>query len=334
MKNQKLPYVCKWMSMSQEQVLDKFQGFKNAYTDGEGNKRFVYIQGDRSDKVLLVAHADTVWQHPIKMDIHDGIVFSSQRFLSYDVKYNKYTSTKIGIGIGADDRAGCAIVWKLRNLGHSILITSGEEDGCKGSKWIINSPYWEEEINLKHQFAVQFDRRGLNDAVFYNIGTKKFVDYIKQETGYKPQSGFSTDIKHLCKNICGVNLSVGYYSEHQPDERLVIDQWQNTLSTAYSWLKKPNLPRFDLDKSDLFSINYNTSNNYGYGYPHYDEDYEQSWHNSTIVTPVKIIDQSKEVDISTATDYGPIVCPHCNHRLTQDEWFSLMFICPGCKQEI
>jgi hypothetical protein len=47
--------------MSRDSVLDKFMNLKGAYTDGLGQERFVYVEGDRDDRVLLVAHADTVW---------------------------------------------------------------------------------------------------------------------------------------------------------------------------------------------------------------------------------------------------------------------------------
>jgi hypothetical protein len=56
-------------------------------------------------------------------------------------------------GIGADDRAGCAILWLLKDLGHSLLITDGEEKGGIGSKWLMNDTEnadIAEEINTEH----------------------------------------------------------------------------------------------------------------------------------------------------------------------------------------
>src|SRR5688572_12489818 len=163
-KTDRLPGVCKWMRMTQDQVLDKFYGLPKAYSDGEGQKRFVYIPGTRDDRVLLVAHADTVWgNYKINIGYHDGILFSLDRENKYEID-GKYSGKiiKHGRGIGADDRAGCGIVWHLRELGHSILITSGEEKGCIGSRYIMNNPWWKDELS-KHNFAVQFDRRGQKD---------------------------------------------------------------------------------------------------------------------------------------------------------------------------
>ena len=41
-----------------------------------------------------------------------------------------YRSGVYDEGIGADDRAGCAILWLLKDSGHSLLVTNGEEIGC------------------------------------------------------------------------------------------------------------------------------------------------------------------------------------------------------------
>ncbi len=267
--NRRLPKVAHWLTMSQDQVLDKFMILPHAYQDGQGQNRFVYVPGSRSDRVLLVAHADTVWgQLPINVGYADGILFSKNRLKEF--KYiNKWNTeiTKYGVGLGADDRAGCAIVWELRKLGHSILITSGEEEGCIASKRLIADDYWSKLINTRHSFAVQFDRRGFNDIVFYNVGTKKFAQYVKENTGYKPVSGNSTDIKILCKDICGVNMSCGYHDEHNSGEKLVIDQWMNTLQTAKNWLSQPKIETFPLDPTDKFEITYpTTTTNYGQSY--------------------------------------------------------------------
>ena len=56
----------KFLSMSvksSDEVIDTFANLPNAiYKQGKKpNERFVYIPGTRDDKVLLIAHADTVW---------------------------------------------------------------------------------------------------------------------------------------------------------------------------------------------------------------------------------------------------------------------------------
>ena len=44
-----------------------------------------------------------------------------------------YSSGDDLCGIGADDRAGCAMLWLLRDSGHSLLILDGEEHGQVGA---------------------------------------------------------------------------------------------------------------------------------------------------------------------------------------------------------
>ncbi len=68
----RLPWVTKFLKMNADQVHDKFMNLPGAYTDGEKNERFTYIEGTRSDRVLIVAHADTVWGNlAIKVDYHN-----------------------------------------------------------------------------------------------------------------------------------------------------------------------------------------------------------------------------------------------------------------------
>jgi hypothetical protein len=180
----RLPSVAKWLTMSQNDVLDKFMNLPNAFTDGTTKKqnRFVFVPGTRDDRVLLVAHADTVWlDNPIRLGYFNNIL---------------------------------------------------------GSKWIMGDKAWRKNINTTHSFIVQFDRHGHKDIVFYDKGTKAFVEYTKEQTGFTPAQGSYTDIRELCYNICGVNISVGYHDEHRPEEKLVVDQFMNTLQTAKYWLSE------------------------------------------------------------------------------------------------
>ena len=64
------------------------------------------MPGERKDAATLMAHADThfrsVGKH--KMVCKDDNIRSAQK----------------GVGIDADDRAGCAILWLLKDLGHNL----------------------------------------------------------------------------------------------------------------------------------------------------------------------------------------------------------------------
>lgn len=223
-------------------ILERFSELEGSVRRGEGKEQFVYIGGKRENRVLLVAHADTVW------DEDDVNVKVNASLSDHTVKYNNgiFSSGTPGVGIGADDRAGCAILWLLKDLGHSLLITNGEEQGGLGSNWLMD--YNEdiaEEINYSHQFAVQFDRRNSSDYKCYTVGTYDFCDYLDRETGYSEPDPYSyTDIVSLCRRITGVNLSIGYYDEHSENERLVVSEWLHTLEKSRRWLAKDHLPLF------------------------------------------------------------------------------------------
>ena len=233
-----------------DEIFGRFQEIPGALTYGAGRRRSLYIEGKRhpaSGRVLLVAHADTAWdmtfgdvaglplvRRPPR--IEDGVVRSA------DPEH----------GIGADDRAGLAILWLLRHSGHSILITDLEEQGCLGSRDLREKePELLRRINRDHAFAIQFDRCGGRDFKCYEVGTAGFRTYLKRVTGYtEPDRRSSTDIRVLCDPVdgtlrmCGVNLSVGYYDEHTTEERLVLDEWFHTLNLARAWLAKAQLPAF------------------------------------------------------------------------------------------
>lgn len=200
-------------------------------------QRFVYIQGTRSDRVVLVAHADTV------RDEEYGNIKNNYPKLSID---NGIVTNTRGDILGADDRAGCAILWQLRQLGHSLLIIDGEEQSCIGSKWLkAEFPHIAKELN-QHQFMLQFDRCNGNDFKCYEVGNDAFRKYIQKQTNYSEPDRFAyTDICILCEKICGANLSIGYYLEHTRNEYLVLDEWLQTLLLMQQMLSA-KLPRFEL----------------------------------------------------------------------------------------
>ena len=225
------------------QVLLRFAKLTGAQRRGVGLEQFVYIPGSRRDRVVLVAHADTVWDEarskagPVASSVlcTDGVLCSG--------------STDVGIGV--DDRAGCAILWLLRSLGHSLLITSGEECGLKGSEWLMSENHdVAESLNDTHQFMVQFDRQNAREYKCYCVGSDEFRQYVEDNTGYtEPDKCNRTDIVKLCRKIPGVNLSIGYYEPHDLTASLNVKQWSDTLNMCRKWLSKSGLPKFELSPS-------------------------------------------------------------------------------------
>ena len=208
-----------------DEVFDKFMELEGArYYTHYDNPDCVYVPGKRKDRVLLVAHADTVSTVPGKHSVifEDGI----------------YRGGENDYGIGAYDRAGCAILWLLKDSGHSLLVTNDEEIGSLGAHNIkdIHKDLFD-EIN-EHQYILEFDRRNASDYKVYNIPvTDEFKSFIEGSTGYtEADKRSSTDISILCGKICGANLSVGYRNEFQLKEILVFSEWSNTLNIARKFL--------------------------------------------------------------------------------------------------
>lgn len=182
----------------------------------------VYIPGTRKDRVLLVAHYDTVWgSSNIRLEQWGTHLVSAQP----------------KVGIGADDRAGIAALWALRDCGHSLLIVPEEESGCQGSNAIV-------EFHLdrfdKERFALQFDRRGSRDIVVYDCANEKFNGFMRiNMQGYTIAEGSFSDISVLCPamRIAGANLSIGFEHEHSADEQLDVLDWYRTVETVKGLLK-------------------------------------------------------------------------------------------------
>ena len=211
-------------------VMKLFESLPGAIAHYDGGKRnFVYVPGTRKDRVLLVAHADTVW---------DEDETAKQ---SVELSCGQIRGQNKSCGIGADDRAGCAMLWLLRDSGHSLLIPDGEEYGGIGSGHLMESyPELAKEIN-DHCYAIQLDRRNATDYKVYNLRVSKdFTKFIEKNTGYSiPDSGSATDIINLCKKICGANLSVGYRNEHTSNEHIIVDDWYNTLIKVEKMITPP-----------------------------------------------------------------------------------------------
>ena len=236
-KSEEQQVLEKFLSMSvksSDEVFDAFKEIEGAKLYGNKPlKRFIYIPGNRDDRVLLVAHADTVWDNNWQPNLND--LPQKIRF-----RYNAYMNEnkEADCGIGADDRAGCAILYLLKNSGHSLLILDGEEHGQVGANFLKNEyPELFNEIN-NHQYMFQFDRRNNNEFKCYNIPvTNSFkLDIAKNLRYWNAGKSSTTDIAVLCKDICGANLSVGYYNEHTRNECLIYTEWLKTYKKVSKFL--------------------------------------------------------------------------------------------------
>ena len=220
-------------------VLEKFAALPRASARLEGDKYdFVYIHGTRDDSVLLIAHADTVWDSPY--DVKKRVI-KRERRPKIGCENGVYFSEDPSCGIGADDRAGCAILWLLRESGHSLLITDGEERGELACKYMkVKYPDTFDLVN-SNAYMIQADRKNASDYKCYDIPvTDEFRSFVEKNTGFTDAGrSAATDIVVLCDKICGVNLSVGYHDEHTPNETLVFNEWYNSLCVIENLITPP-----------------------------------------------------------------------------------------------
>lgn len=193
--------------------------------DEVGNILYIYATKPDSLPVLLIAHTDTVHDHP-------------PRDIYYDELDGAYMAQN---GLGADDRAGIFAILELININCcDALFTSYEEKESLGAKKFINDYHTNPGYNL----LLQLDCPGENKAMFYDNRADEFQNYIL-EHGYVPADGKASDIKVIAPawGVNAVNLSTGYYNHHKRYEQLNLEHLNNNIVRVNSILSKP-IPEF------------------------------------------------------------------------------------------
>lgn len=231
----------RFMEATEGEIIQLFSGLSGAkqysYLPG---RPIIFVPGTRKDRVLLVAHYDTVWMSGERGKPEERVE-QVRKVKQYGMLLQSGLS---GTGIGADDRLGVLALWACRKEGHSLLLVPDEEIGCLGSGKVADSY---PEILKNHQFMLQFDRRGAYDLVFYNYFNEEFLKFLRGAYhGYSRGYGSCTDIVKLipASGICGVNISIGFHSEHAPSERVDILDYIRTIHYTKELLRRENLPSF------------------------------------------------------------------------------------------
>lgn len=225
-------------------------------------RKFILVRGDAP--VMLVAHLDTVHKQPVK-DIcisADGNILMSPQ------------------GIGGDDRCGVyALItaYELADKKPWLLFTCDEEIGGVGAEFfctIHRAHKFPPELD-ELKFIVEIDRRGANDAVYYNCNNPAFEEYISSK-GFETARGSFSDISLVAPQlgIAAVNLSSGYYNAHTQHEYInraeleaVIEKVCEMVADAalddfpkYEYIEKPStFKRFSwgsLDSWDYYDSLY------------------------------------------------------------------------------
>ena len=222
-----------------DEIFERFESIPGAIC-GKGDmplQRYVCIPGTRKSKIVLVAHADTVWDEAYGRSATTEIQFADGIFKSVNPT----------CGLGADDRAGCAMLWALRNSGHTILLVNGEENGKHGANFLRDSnPKLFRFLN-SHQFMIELDYIGTNTGVYNQVDfTKRFRNYISKNLGFHDDGGKGgCDLQILCHKICGVNVGIGYHNPHKAEEYLSLDEWENAFANVVKFLEMQH-PKFPI----------------------------------------------------------------------------------------
>ena len=198
--------------------------------------KFILVKGDAP--IMLVAHLDTVHKIPVKFickSKNNNILMSPQ-------------------GIGGDDRCG---VYALVNCYKDavkkpwLLFTCDEEIGGVGATAFADAhaikqlPRKLDDLKL----IIEIDRRGKNDAVYYDCDNPKFEDYITSK-GFVTNYGSFSDISIIAPElgVAAVNLSSGYYNAHTCHEYINRKQINATIRKVNGIIQEVaeiEFPRFE-----------------------------------------------------------------------------------------
>ena len=183
-----------------------------------------YILVKGKAPILLVAHMDTVHKERVQhiCKSKGGKILMSPQ------------------GIGGDDRCGIYAlnaVYARAEVKPWLLFTCDEEIGGYGAKDFAKD-YHMADLPKELDFLkciVEIDRKGKNDAVYYDCGNEEFEDYITSK-GFVTNWGSFSDISLIAPElgVAAVNLSSGYYNAHTLYEYIDRQELNNTIGKVLS----------------------------------------------------------------------------------------------------
>ena len=238
-------HLTKFLKPNQRELFGMLRSFyKGAYAK---KGKFLLVEG--TARVLLIAHLDTVHK-------------DSVRDICVSADNNIYMSPQ---GIGGDDRCG---VYALVNIYEQspikpyLLFTCDEEIGGLGAQFFCDE-YQELKLPVElynAKMIIEIDRRGSNDAVYYDCFNADFEKYVTSK-GFKTSLGSFSDISYIAPamGIAAVNLSSGYYNAHTTSEYIVKSEIDAVIEKvvemvtdstkkdfpSFKYAEKPKTPYFD-----------------------------------------------------------------------------------------
>lgn len=235
--NKKFEMICQMSQLRVKKYVEEM--LKMTHTDITVGDGFVFAKG--TFPVLLVAHMDTV--HDLLPDL-----------IVYDFEKDTISCAE---GIGGDDRCGIYMILEIiKNYNCSVLFCEDEEIGCVGARKFVETDLAKE---LEFNYAIELDRKGSNDAVFYECDNEDFEEFITKEF-YKTAYGSMSDISVVAPALgcAAVNLSCGYYNAHTTKEYVVLGEMEKGIEEVCKVLERTT----EEDKFEYIEREYD---NYYYG---------------------------------------------------------------------
>ena len=198
--------------------------------------KYILVRGEAP--VMLLAHMDTVHKTPVKhiCKSEDGNILMSPE------------------GIGGDDRCGVYALVSVRRLaGKSpwLLFTCDEETGGKGADSFADDFAAKRlpKALRSLKMLIEIDRKGKNDAVYYDCANPDFEDYITDK-GFAADYGSFSDISLIAPamGVAAVNLSSGYYNAHTTHEYINLSELKATIKKVVEIVEEscaPDFPAFE-----------------------------------------------------------------------------------------
>lgn len=178
----------------------------------------------------LVAHIDTV---PIPFK---------------DLFYNRHLKILHNLfgPLGADDRAGCYIVYKLlERFDPHVFLFNYEEMGGMGVNTYTHD--LKKGMDPDIEFFLEFDRQGLNEYVYYSFQEPKQLTKWASRAGLMEAWGSYSDVSTLTSHtgIPHLNLSAAFINEHSDSEILHIPALKALIEVYTNMLTKAptNVPK-------------------------------------------------------------------------------------------
>ncbi len=208
--------------------------FKATAISSKGN--YILVPGEAP--IMLIAHLDTVHEESVKQicKTQNGNILMSPQ------------------GIGGDDRCGVYALVRAHRTAEKkpwLLFTCDEEIGGVGAKKFAEhhrkGKLPKELDGLK--ILVEIDRKGENDAVYYECANDEFEDYITSK-GFVTNFGSFSDISVIAPElgVAAVNLSSGYYNAHTLHEyvnRAHLNATVEKVGAIIADASKEDFPKYE-----------------------------------------------------------------------------------------